>query len=98
MGLFDLPIERQREIAKLMGYSVFEDWVKHEHEMEAEFAKARKEREEKLKRGITREEADRKIHDLRNNPYAIHFYRRITDDYDLTVEEVISNIERSVKS
>ena len=34
------------------------------------------------------------INDLRTNPYAIEYYRRVTDNYDLTVEEQIAHLKR----
>ena len=43
----------------------------------------------------TEEEKAEKIKALRENPNAIHFYRRVTDNYNLTVEEAIEAIKRS---
>ncbi|MGR6647694.1 hypothetical protein ACU6T4_09090 [Avibacterium paragallinarum] len=85
-----LTLEQQKELAKFEGYSDFDAWL----EMD-------KKRAEKTERELaeaeaykpTKAEIARKINDLRTNPFAIEYYRRITLDYDLTVEEQIAHLE-----
>ena len=70
----------------------FEEWVE---DMKTSLKEA-KEFQKKLENyKPTEEEKAEKIKALRENPNAIHFYRRVTDNYNLTVEEAIEAIKRS---
>lgn len=92
MNVLDLPLEEQKRIAKEVFQMPFDDWV--------EYMKASSERAKEFQRKLkehkpTEEEKAEKIKALRENPNAIHFYRRVTDNYNLTVEEAIEAIRRS---
>ena len=93
-SVLDLPIEKQKEIAPKCGYSDFSLWPK-------DIKEALEETESEIKKlentTLSKEEAARMINDLRTNPYAIEYYRRVTDNYDLTVEEQIAHLERVAK-
>lgn len=93
-SVLDLPIERQKELAELEGYSDLRSW-------QEDTLKQFKESERNLKEiensTLSKEESARMINDLRTNPYAIEYYRRVTDNYDLTVEEQIAHLERVAK-
>lgn len=89
MSVLDLPIEKQRECAKLCGYDSLEKW----QEDTRESLKRADEFLEKISRKMTKAEVARKIHDLKTNPAAIEYYRRMTLKYDLTVEQQIAHLE-----
>ena len=89
--VLDLPIEKQKELAKECGYLDFSLWQKEISKSLEETKTAANELENST---LSKEEAARMIHDLRTNPYAIEFYRRVTDNYDLTVEEQIAHLGR----
>ncbi|EIG25238.1 hypothetical protein [Haemophilus paraphrohaemolyticus] len=92
MSVLDLPLEEQKRIAKEVFQMPFEEWVE---DMKTSLKEA-KEFQKKLENyKPTEEEKARKIKALRENPNAIHFYRRVTDNYNLTVEEAIEAIRRS---
>lgn len=88
-GVLGLPLERQKELAARRGMT-HEEWVKHtlayfdEVDKAIELAKASI---------MTKEERDEKIFLLRNNPNQIYFYRRVTGNDNLTVEQAIKAIE-----
>ncbi|AZI13553.1 hypothetical protein [Avibacterium paragallinarum] len=90
-----LTLEQQKELAKFEGYSDFDAWL----EMD-------KKRAEKTERELaeaeaykpTKAEIARKINDLRTNPFAIEYYRRISMNDDLTVEQVIKRLEKTKTS
>lgn len=92
--VLDLSIEKQKELAKECGYLDFSSWQKEISKSLEETKTAANELENST---LSKEEAARMIRDLRTNPYAIEFYRRITDNYDLTVEEQIAHLERVAK-
>ncbi|MFQ1046925.1 hypothetical protein [Avibacterium paragallinarum] len=90
-SLLDLPIEQQRQIAKeIYKYDDFEQWQK---DFKAELEQDARDLAEAEAYKPTKAEIARKINDLRTNPFAIEYYRRITLDYDLTVEEQIAHLE-----
>ncbi|WP_071058717.1 hypothetical protein [Pelistega sp. MC2] len=89
-SVLDLPIERQRELAKLEGYSSIERW---QEDTRNQFTENERLLAEAEAYKPTKAEIAEKIYHLRTNPYAIEFYRRITQDYDLTVEEQIKHLE-----
>ncbi|MDH2927234.1 hypothetical protein FW755_11030 [Lonepinella koalarum] len=90
----DLPIERQRELAVIFGYGDdLTKWRKYMQECEQEF----EDDENEIEEDPTQAEIAQKIHDLETNPYAIEYYRRITDNYDLTVEQQIKHL-RNLKT
>lgn len=93
-SVLDLPIEKQKEIAQKCGYSDFSLWQK-------DIKEALEETESEIKKlentTLSKEEVARMINDLRTNPYAIEYYRRVTDNYDLTVEDQIAHLERVAK-
>ena len=92
--VLDLPIEKQKELAKECGYLDFSLWQKEIGKSLEETKAAADELENST---LSKEDAARMIRDLRTNPYAIEFYRRVTDNYDLTVEEQIAYLERVAK-
>lgn len=89
--VLDLPIEKQKELAKQCGYTNFSLWQK---EISKSLEETRTAADKLENSALSKEKAARMIHDLRTNPYAIEFYRRMTDNYDLTVEEQIAHLER----
>ncbi|RDE83052.1 hypothetical protein DPV86_03900 [Haemophilus parahaemolyticus] len=90
-SVLDLPLEEQKKLAEEDGMP-FEEWVLHTKKV----LKECDEFQEELKNHKpTEEEKAEKIKALRKNPNAIHFYRRVTDNYNLTVEEAIEAIKRS---
>ena len=92
MSVLDLPLEEQKRIAKEVFQMPCEEWME---DMKTSLKEA-KEFQKKLENyKPTEEEKARKIKALRENPNAIHFYRRVTDNYNLTVEEAIEAIRRS---
>lgn len=84
-----LTLEQQKTLAKLEGYDDFNKWL----EMDRLRTGKAKELLKKISRKMTKAEVARKIHDLKTNPAAIEFYRRITMDDDLTVEQQIAHLE-----
>lgn len=93
-SVLDFPIEKQKEFAKKCGYSDFSLWQKDVRTQLEESERNSKEIENST---LSKEEVARMINDLRTNPYAIEYYRRVTDNYDLTVEEQIAHLEHVAK-
>lgn len=90
-SVLDLPIERQKELAELEGYSDLRTW---QEDTRKQFEESERNLKEIENSTLSKEEAARMINNLRANPYAIEYYRRVTDNYDLTVEEQIAHLER----
>lgn len=91
----DLPLEEQRRLAKKDGFATLEAWQQHE-------AEVREIVQKDLDMCLNppppnRAEADELIHDLRTKPGYIDFYRRMSGNDDLTVEELIASIEADFK-
>lgn len=86
--VLDLPLEQQKESAKLYGLP-FEEWREKMSKLLAE--------NEKIEYAppLTEEEKAAKIKRIRENPDAIYTYRRIWGDDNLTIEEVIDEIQNS---
>ena len=93
-SVLDLPIERQKELAELEGYSDLSTW---QADTRKQFEESERNSKEIESSTLSKEEVARMINDLRTNPYAIEYYRRVTDNYDLTVEEQIAHLERVAK-
>ena len=93
-SVLDLPIERQKELAKLEGYSDLRAW---QEDTRKQFEESERNLKEIENSTLSKEEVARMINDLRTNPYAIEYYRRVTDNYDLTVDEQIAHLERVAK-
>ncbi|MFQ1023209.1 hypothetical protein N8E87_03565 [Avibacterium paragallinarum] len=90
-SVLDLPIEEQRRVAKeIYKFDNFEEWQEYIRKQDEQVARDLAEAEAYKP---TKAEIARKINDLRTNPFAIEYYRRITLDYDLTVEEQIAHLE-----
>ena len=90
-SVLDLPIERQKELAELEGYSDLRTW---QEDTRKQFEESERNLKEIENSTLSKEEVARMINDLRTNPYAIEYYQRVTDNYDLTVEEQIAHLER----
>lgn len=90
MHILDLPIEEQKRIAKEWGETDFEAWQEELRQLREQTEKELAEMEAYKP---TKAEIAEKIERLRTNPWAIHFYRRVSDNYELTVEEVVRNLE-----
>lgn len=90
-SVLDLSIEKQKEIAELEGYSDLRAW---QEDTRKQFEESERNLKEIENSTLSKEEAARMINDLQTNPYAIEYYRRVTDNYDLTVEEQIAHLER----
>ena len=93
-SVLDLPIEKQKELAQLEGYSDLRTW---QEDTRKQFEESERNLKEIENSTLSKEEVARMINDLRTNPYAIEYYRRVTDNYDLTVEEQIAHLERVAK-
>lgn len=91
-SVLDLPIERQQELAKEEGFISLEEWQKHNSKL---IEQTQKELAEAEAYKPTKAEIARKINDLRTNQFAIEYYRRISMNDDLTVEEVIRRLENT---
>lgn len=91
--MLDLPLERQKSIAKEMGYAHFDDWIKHMEDLDREAIEIEEEILRFEAKGISEKDVERMIYDLQTNPYAIEYYRRITQNDDLTVEEQIAHLK-----
>lgn len=83
-NILDLPLEQQKEIAREEGYSDFTMW---QNEMRELLDRTKNDIEEVDAYKPTKKEIADDIYKLKTNPYAIEFYRRITGNYALTVEE-----------
>lgn len=92
-SIFDLPLEQQQQIAKEDGYDNFDEWV----EEIKEIFRSIEDEDKRPWKGQSLAEAKRKIHDLKTNPEAIKFYRRITKDRESTVEEAIFANQCSIR-
>ncbi|AIL32572.1 hypothetical protein [Basilea psittacipulmonis] len=92
MSVLDLPIERQREIAKICGYDSLEKW---QADKRAELEENERLRAEMEAYKPTKAEIRIRIDALRKHPNAICYYQRISGDFDLTAEEVIRNLENT---
>ena len=90
-SVLDLPIEKQKELAELEGYSDLRTW---QEDTRKQFEESERNLKEIENSTLSKEEVARMINDLRTNPYAIEYHRRVTDNYDLTVEEQIAHLER----
>jgi len=75
----------------LEGYSDLRTW---QEDTRKQFEESERNLKEIENSTLSKEEVARMINDLRTNPYAIEYYRRVTDNYDLTVEEQIAHLER----
>ena len=73
------------------GYSDLRTW---QEDTRKQFEESERNLKEIENSTLSKEEVARMINDLRTNPYAIEYYRRVTDNYDLTVEEQIAHLER----
>lgn len=95
-SVLDLPIERQKELAELAGYSSFEEWRKKtQKSVEESYARFEQEEEE----FYTREEAEELIADIINNPEdKVGFAQRMAFDPDsVTAEKMIASIRSRIR-
>ncbi|MFQ1014821.1 hypothetical protein [Avibacterium paragallinarum] len=95
-SVLDLPIEEQRRVAKeIYKFDNFEEWQEYIRKQDEQVARDLAEAEAYKP---TKAEIARKINDLRTNPFAIEYYRRISMNDDLTVEQVIKRLEKTKTS
>lgn len=88
-SVLDLPLKRQKEIAKMFGYESVEKW---REDTKKQFEEDEKDLAEMEAYKPTKAEIEKKINSLLTNPFAIEYYRRMTMNDDLTVEKQIEHL------
>lgn len=96
--MLKLSIENQKEIARRCGYSSFEKWrddvkvadMLRKQELEL---KTKYEDESDYPNDLEIIITKRRIMNLKTNPHAISYWQRITDNIELTADEMIRGFE-----
>lgn len=96
--ILDLPLERQKEMSVLMGYSSFDEW-KRVMQQQIDRSTISAERFFNEDNSLSREEAEELIADIINNPEdKVGFAQRMAVDPDsVTAEKMIANIRARIR-